>query len=243
MEVCEWEAVMRRNIIKTLWRLLWLLVISGMTLGFGCQHKKQTSSMEPRVLHLKKVVVVGFLSALTPTDEPGQFRNPLSWSIVPAEYVPPEITRKMSDILFDKVVAEKDFELVSRNQAIGVYSSIVSSDQNVGMPALQVIQEVGKHFNADAVLVGYIYRWKERVGGDYGSESPASVSFDLHLIRPLDGAVLWKSRFEKTQKSLSENILDVGTFLKGGGKWMKVEELAMIGLKKMLEEMPSGSGA
>jgi hypothetical protein len=223
---------------KRWWALLWLLVFSGLLLTFGCQTKKNVTPVIPRDLNLNKVVVVGFLRALSPADEPGMFKNPLSWSIVPAEPVPPEIIQKMSDILFKKVAAEKGYELVSRNQAIGVYSNIVASDKNVGMTAIKVIQEVGTTFNADAVLVGYMYRWRERVGGDYAAQSPASVSFDLHLIRPVDGAILWKSKFDKTQQSLSENILDMNTFLKGGGKWMSVDDLAMIGLRKMFEEMP-----
>jgi len=228
-----------RRIVEKSQLMVWLFIIPGLVLAFGCQPKKTTTAA-PRALHLKKVVAVGFMKALSPTDEPGQFRNPLSWSIVSAEPVPSEVIQKLNEILFEKVAAEKGFELVSRKQAIGVYSSIVASDQNVGMPALKVIQEVGKTFNADAVLVGYIYRWKERVGKDYAAESPASVSFDLHLIRPVDGLILWKSKFEKTQKSLSENILDMGTFLKGGGKWMKVEDLAKMGLEKMIQDMPSG---
>ena len=229
---------MGRKDAKRSWDLLWLLVLSGLLLTFGCQTKKNVTPVIHRDLNLNKVVVVGFLRALSSTDKPGMFKNPLSWSIVSAEPVPREIIQKMSDVLFKKVVAEKGYELVSRNQAIGVYSNIVASDKNVGMPAIKVIQEVGTTFNADAVLVGNMYRWRERVGGDYAAQSPASVSFDLHLIRPVDGAILWKSKFDKTQQSLSENILDMNTFLKGGGKWMKADALAMIGLRKMLEEMP-----
>ncbi len=233
---------MRRKTVKRLLGLLCLLVIFGLVLALGCQPKTSTTSAIPRSFNLEKVVAVGFLRALSPTDEPGAFKNPLSWSIVSAEPVPGDIIPMMSDILFEKLAAEKNYELVSRKQAIGVYSSIVASDQNVGMPAIKVIQELGKTFDADAVLAGYIYRWRERKGGDFGVESPASVSFDLHLIRPVDGAILWKSKFDKTQQSLSENLLDMGTFLKGRGKWMKVEDLDMIGLKHIVEQMPSGTG-
>jgi hypothetical protein len=233
--------MMLRKVVKRWWGLLWLLVIPGMVLSLGCQSNK-SASMTPGDLHMKKVVAVGFLRALSQTDDTGAFTNPLSGSIVFAEPVPMDIIQKMNDILFEKLAAEKGYELVSRKQAIGAYSSIVVSDENVGMPALKVMQEVGKTFNADAVLAGYIYRWRERVGKNYAAESPASVCFDLQLIRPHDGVIMWKSRFDKTQKSLLENLLDMATFLKGGGKWMKVEDLAMIGLTKMVEEMPSGPG-
>ena len=108
------------------------------------------------------------------------------------------------------------------------------------MTPLEILQEVGKAFEADAILAGYIYRWREREGTDYAVDRPASVAFDLQLIRPTDGAVLWKMKFDKAQQSLSENILDLKTFLDGRGRWMTVEKLAMLGLRKALGDMPSG---
>lgn len=233
---------MLRKFVKRLFGLFWLWVISGLVLCLGCQSNKSATSMSPGELNIKKVVAVGFLMALPRTEDTGSFTNPLSGSIVFAEPVPPDIIQKMNEILFQKLNTEKDYDLVSPKQAIGVYSSIVASNKNVGMPALKVMQELGNSFHADAVLAGYIYLWRERVGKDYAVKSPASVSFDLQMIRPSDGSIMWKSRFEKTQKSLFENLLDLSTFLKGGGKWMKVEGLAMIGIEDMIEEMPSATG-
>jgi hypothetical protein len=50
--------------------------------------------------------------------------------------------------------------------------------------------------------------------------------------------ILWKSAFDKTQKSLSENLFEFSTFMQSGGRWLQVEKLAMIGLEKLLSEMP-----
>lgn len=223
--------------------LLWLLLIPGLVLNLGCQPKKSASSQTTQSVSIKKVVAVCFLKTLAEDAKPGVFTNPLSGSIVPAEPVSEDIVLKMSDVLFSKVAEEKNYELVPRKQAIGVYSSILASDQKVGISALKVMQALGKAFDADAVLVGYLYRWRERIGKDYGVDRPASVAFDLYLIRSFDSAIMWRSKFDKTQKSLSENILDMDTFLEGGGKWMDAETLAMIGLRKMIEEMPRGMDA
>ena len=46
----------------------------------------------------------------------------------------------------------------------------------------------------------------------------------------------------KTQRSLSENILDMNTFLKGGGKWMRAESLAFLGMEELLGELLKGKG-
>ena len=84
-------------------------------------------------------------------------------------------------------------------------------------------------------MAGYIYRWKDREGSDYSAGQPASVAFDLYLLRSRDGVVLWKGRFDKTQRSLSENLFDIRTFIEGKGKWMTAADLAELGLTEMLD--------
>ncbi len=226
--------------VKKLRRFLSFLSVCVVLLSLGCQHQKTPSSKKPRVLSINKVVAIGFMAALAGKDKSGAFQNPLSGSVVMAEPVSQDVVQAMNRILFESVVVEKNFNLISRSQAVGVYSSIVASNEKVGLAPIEVIKKVGEKFEADAVLVGHIYRWREREGKDFAAERPASVSFDLHMIRPSDGAILWKSKFDKTQLSLSENVLDVGTFLEGGGRWMTAEKLSMLGLRKMIEDMPQG---
>jgi len=50
--------------------------------------------------------------------------------------------------------------------------------------------------------------------------------------------VLWSGRFDKTQRSLSENLLDMRTFFRGKGKWMSARELASLGLEIIIRDMP-----
>ncbi len=219
--------------------LLGILFLWSFLAGVGCQTRKNAPPKAVRSLPVKKVVGVCFLGALTEGDPPGIFTNPISGSIVSSGPVSEETVQQLSSVLFEKVAKEKGFEMVSRRQALGTYSAIVTSDENTSMDAVTVFQIMGQTLRADAVLVGYIYRWKDRVGGDFGVESAASVAFDLYMIRPIDSKILWQSKFDKTQQSLSENLLDMGTFVKGGGKWMTAEQLAMIGLNKMVAEMPT----
>jgi len=61
--------------------------------------------------------------------------------------------------------------------------------------------------------------------------------FDLHLVSSEDGAILWKDSFTKTQLSLSENVLDISTFIKSGSKWLTARELARIGMEDMIKEV------
>jgi hypothetical protein len=173
-------------------------------------------------------------------EEPHAVRDPSSGTFIISAPVSRAVVLKMTDVLFQRMVADKRYELVSPGQAKGVFSNIVRSDKDVGMSYVRVLQEVGKAFKADAALGGTIYRWREREGSAAGVNRPASVAFDLQLVRPADGAILWRDKFDKTQQSLSENLLDAKTFVQGRGRWMTAGELAAIGLRKVLAGMPGG---
>ena len=53
---------------------------------------------------------------------------------------------------------------------------------------------------ADAVIVGRMQRYRERIGDEWGAKSPASVAFVLDLIDVRRGDVIWTARFDETQK-------------------------------------------
>ncbi len=233
-----WEVYIKTMVIS-MWR--WI-VMSGLVLCFGCTQKNLTITEKSDSLPvINKLAVVGFRAALSKKEAPGYVRNPLSGSSVMAEPVPVSVVNDLTDFLFDKLVADKTYQLVSPGQVTGALSSLFSSDAGIGMGISESFQELGQRLGVDAVLIGYVYRWQERDGSDYAVDRPASAAFDLYLLRPTDGVILWKGKFDKTQKSLSENVLDVGTFIKGGGKWMTVKKLGISGLEKIISSMPPGT--
>jgi hypothetical protein len=185
-----------------------------------------------------RIVVVGFRPMMSHGDESGVIRNPISGAVFMANPVAQDVVDSMTANLFTKLLESKRFNLVGPKQAKGVFSSLVSSNQ--GMRDVEIFQKIGRAFSADAVVIGYVYRWQEREGTDYSVDRPASAAFDLYLIGPDDKTMLWKGRFDKTQRSLSENLLDMKTFLKGRGRWMTVERLADLGLMDLLDKSPLG---
>jgi hypothetical protein len=220
---------------------LWMLALAGLLVSGGCHSQKTPASYDMHTaMPINKVVVDGFHAAMPQGMQPDVVRDPLSGTAFMAEPVSQNVANRMTDILYNRVAAEKGYGLVSPDQAKLVFSSIIRSDKNVAISPIEILQEVGNTFKADAVLTGYIYRWREREGTDYAVNRPASVAFDLHLISPAEGTTLWKAKFDETQRSLLENVFDVSTFFESKGKWLTVEKLAMLGLQKMLAEMPAG---
>jgi len=100
-------------------------------------------------------------------------------------------------------------------------------------------QRLGRDLQAEYVLVGAVWRYRERSGGAMASDTPATVAFVLYLVNVETGKKVWKRAFDKSQKALTDNVLEAKDFLKQGGKWLTAEELARFGLKKVLADFPA----
>ncbi len=222
---------------------LWLPVLFCTLFIWGC-HKdvKPTAYQFANQVRLqeeiKKVVVMGFQAAMTTGSGANLVQNPITGTSFLAEPVPEDAVKQMNELLFSKLMKDKQWILVSPGQAKGVLASVIDRDKKMERTPLEMLQSVGKTFEADAVLTGSIYRWRKRMGRDFAVNSPASVSFDLVLLQPSNGAILWRGHFDKTQKSLFADLFDFETYVKSSGRWLTAEKLADIGLEKLIAEMP-----
>ena len=215
-----------------------ILCILLLFLVSGCAFQGATV-LEDKSHEMSSIVVAGFFPVLSAGEEPGIIRGPLQGAVYMAHPVPQEIVEKMSESVYLKM-AEKGYELISPEQAKGVLASLHFSKPK--MEGVELYSEIGKTLSADGILVGYIFRWWEREGKDFAVDRPASVGFDLYLLRSENGAVVWRGKFDKTQQSFFENLLDAGTFFKSKGKWVKAETLAEMGLSELLLKFPKNIG-
>jgi hypothetical protein len=203
----------------------------------GCASMGATV-LDDRWSPMKSIVVVGFIPVLSPGDDSAVVRGPLLGAVYNAQPVSQETSDKMTEVLFS-AVESKGYELISPGQAKGVLASLLST--NSSAEGGQLYQQVGKALSADGVLIGYLYRWEERQGADFAVNAPASVAFDLFLLKSEDGVVAWRGKFDKTQQSFFENVLDLDTFVKSKARWMRAEALAEMGLKELMDKFPHGS--
>jgi hypothetical protein len=74
----------------------------------------------------------------------------------------------------------------------------------------------------------YLYRYEERRGGNFAVERPASVGLHVHLME--GNVALRVYEFDEVQRPLSENLLDLGKFIRRGGRWITAEQLAGEGI-------------
>ncbi len=224
-----------------LFRILLLAMSAGILL-YGCAAPGERRAGPPPFPRLDGgIAVVGFEPALLEGSSPGMARSPITGGSFWASPVPRAVAGRMTDRLMDHLSRMGGHRLVSPSEAQGARAELISSDP--AREEMDLLVNIARELETEAVLAGYIYRWRERRGREYAVDSPASVAFDLSLVSADNGRILWKGRFDMTQKSLSENVLEMGTFIEAGGKWMTAEQLALLGLGRLLGAPGKEGGA
>ena len=142
----------------------------------------------------------------------------------------------VEEVFVDKLHKLKDVELIPLDKVQGVYKRIAS--ESLKEPLLNILKKVGHELGTDVLAVGYVYRYTEREGYNYSVKHPASVAFEIHLIKTIDGSIIWRGFLDKTQKSLMEDVFQMSSFFKGGGKWMTARQLTEQGMNKIFETFP-----
>lgn len=110
-------------------------------------------------------------------------------------------------------------------------------DHRTDTPRL-LVQKLGKQLQTDHMLIGTVWRYRERVGTALGAARPASVSFAVYILEVDSGATVWEAVFDKTQVSLFENILDAPDFFRLGAHWLSAEDFSRYGIERMLRKLP-----
>jgi hypothetical protein len=145
--------------------------------------------------------------------------------------------RMLAQLLQQKMDTLGTFKILPLEKVENVFSNTDKAQFEL-RPLRSAIQ-LGKELGVDFIFVGYLFRFEERIGSRIGADKPASVGFDVHLLRVKDGKRVWDGKFDETQQALSENLLKIGSFVRRGAAWLKAEELSSVGMDEMLKRFPS----
>jgi len=218
------------------WALIGLLSVGWFLLA--CQQTTVNVSEVPAgTLKINTILVLSFKELSDLSNDRSDIRSPVSGRV----FVSGEVAGYASDLLTDHLVAwlrtHTRYTIITSG-APQIAGSVLSATGGTVMLNREELNRLGQQMGADAVLLNYVYRFKERVGKGFSAASPASVAFDMHLIRVMDGRLIWSANFDETQQSLGQNLYQLGSFISRGGRWITAEEMADTGLKKILEKFP-----
>jgi TolB-like protein len=191
-----------------------LTLLSGCSFGSGNLQSKGSLDLESR--RIRRIAVLPPETSSAAEQAQSQQNNP------------PEMLAKQ---LYSAMASLPNWQIVAESEVKQVEQMKPSTTDAARL------RQIGEMAFADAVMVGRVQRFRERVGDDWGVKSPASVAFVLDLIDVRRGDVIWSARFDETQKPLSENIFGLGDISQRGVRWLNAEQLMMDGVKKAVGQL------
>ena len=215
-----------------------LLLFFILCLVCGCQRASgvSTTLKDDGKVVFKRIAVVPFQAISQEDADIKTARCPVCGLVFRTESYAKGSETVVEGIFLERLKDEKAFAIIPPDRVGGVYEGVTGALFKADL--LDVLKKVGTELEADGIILGYVYRFRERKGFSLSVEKPASVTFEIHLIRVSDGAIVWKGIFDKTQTSLMENLLQIASFIKEGGKWVTAKELAAEGMDEVLKDFP-----
>ncbi|HSE87221.1 MAG TPA: hypothetical protein VLJ79_13440 [Candidatus Binatia bacterium] len=160
-------------------------------------------------------------------------RAQATYTSTPSEKGPSEeeLSELLARLVYSTMASMADWQIVSESEVREVSQSMPPGADTARL------RKIGEMVYADALIVGRMQRYRERIGNEWGAQSPASVAFVLELIDIRRGDIVWSARFDETQKPLSENIFALGSIGNRGIRWLSAEQLTQEGVRKAVAQL------
>jgi hypothetical protein len=218
------KAVQRRWEMK---KCLFLLLVFGIILAWGSELRAET---KPNLAILPFFIEKG--------EDPGRGAIcPICKRVYGRGEILYGSQNTLSRLLQEKMEAIKTFKVLPLEkveEALSYWDKRQFAEKLIPSSI-----QLGKELDADFIIVGFLFRFEERIGSSIGVEKPASVAFDIHLYRLRDEKMVWAGGFDETQRPLSENLFKIGSFFRRKASWLTAGELASVGMDEMLKRLPA----
>ena len=221
---------------RTFGMLLMLSCLVGGIWVTGCTMSPREKSRHPVQISDIKVLLVAPVETLSRQQVASMNQCPICNAVLTGGFIASGAADYITRQLMAHLKAKSGFTLLGPGMATGIRARIISSD--IGISRKRLLVEMGRQIDADAVVSGVVYRFRQRVGSKFGVDSPASVGFGIHFVRCSDGRLIWSDHFDETQRDLSENLFRLPSFIKRGGHWLTAEQLAAHGLREIMADFP-----
>lgn len=192
-----------------------VVLFIGMMFLSGCGLKQRGENVQTAEIPLTCIAVLAVMYDL---EDDGKLTGADKKSLEDGVLVLERLLKK-------QLVNVSDVRFVRQDQF-----PIPAHDGGAGF--LSMLREAGLQTGCNGVLVMTLHRYRDRVGGSYAVEEPASVSFSWRLLEVNSGIVLCHGRYDETQKSVLENLYYFSRAIKRGFTWVTAESLLADGLDR-----------
>ncbi len=218
------------------WRLVQIFCCFAVLLFWSGCATDVSVSPKPAIQGSERLLVLPFTNLSALHGDNATVRSPVTGKVFETGPVTQDAVSVLNDHLWDQIRSQTSFQPVAA-VGTGRLRQSLTEMRETGVSEIRVLTTAGRASNADLVMAGYLYRFKERDGGRYSIKSPASVAFELHLLRVADGELLWSGDYNETQLPLSDDLLKLGTFVQRGAKWVTAAEMARPAINEMVSSL------
>src|SRR3990170_2181313 len=102
----------------------------------------------------------------------------------------------LTDILYNELISKVKINIATLESSTAQFAELKNENPDLSYKDLAL--KVGSELGCEVVLIGNIYTYMEREGGELGVSSPASVAFGVELLTTANGEMLWESYFSET---------------------------------------------
>jgi TolB-like protein len=184
------------------------------------------SGLEVHAVRSSKTVIIHKIAVMPLIEIPDKIEGELAQGA----------TEAVSAELYARATIDGGWNVVPQDDVADMMQQMPpSTEANDDQNAL----ELGRRLGVDGVLYGSVHRYRERVGYDYAAQTPAAVAFTLNFVDEHSKQIIWTANFAKEQKSLSDNVLDLPSFLSNAGRWVRAHDLAAQGAQEAVANLQS----
>lgn len=238
----NWKDRFRKSLRTRLCFLGSVLIIvvwnhSGFETSFALAENRIQSSASS--LEFQQIALMPFLKGSFESPD-GGIDKPLSRPVSQFAFEKQDL-RDDADQIMTRLVAKAlqtrfGERFVDVKRSMSVFKQI-AADDTLDTPR-KLAKAFGDKLQAEAIVVGSVWRYRDRGSVKDMPDIPTSVAFELFLMEAATARRLWRGKFNETQKALTDDVIRGVKQLKMGSRWLTADELARYGVKEVLKKFP-----
>lgn len=217
-----------------------LAVICLLLLGLPIAQADEPSEERLPAVFFKRIAVAPFLVGHRQPHMDESLDDTLSCPINEVCVEDPSIKSNAGPILMRMVhaVLKRRFDqhVVPLDQVRTAYTGI-RLDGAKDSPRTMALQ-MGDSLSADLMVVGTVWRYRDRGALQGFPDKPASVAFALYVVESKTGRQIWRGVFDMAQEIVLRDMAKFTKRIKMGLKWLSADELARHGVQEVFRPFP-----
>jgi hypothetical protein len=211
----------------------WIALASAVMFFSPASGFSQTESEEPEeiIIQVKRIAVVPFFKGKYGSDLTETLRCPLCDLTMDLRSLSLGAPRILTSYVHGELERRYGAKVPRIGDTLRAYDQIPKDEGKDTL--LDIARKLGRRLEANLVVLGTVWRYRDRFRSDTGRTGPAAVSFAVYLVDVAEGRLRWHESFSQTQQSLFENLLSAKSFFDKGAKWLTADELAFYGVKEV----------